>query len=177
MTASRLLPWPTPCLSSATQPSAPLALAEHNRRLLRCRSGQFEIRFFCFLSLYYNTLRAIRLIIIGLLQNQHGCESGLNTVLVCFSKQLLCCVLKRSSSACALCVAWFVCWLRHDEGDAGCYCKYFTFTLYQRFIHDKTQRTCEFLGISHSLRLRIFNEHLYEGLFKLFSINCIKKAR
>lgn len=34
-------PWPPPCLSSATRPLAPLALAEHNSRLHQRHSGFF----------------------------------------------------------------------------------------------------------------------------------------
>lgn len=54
-----------------------------------------------------------------------GMVAGLNALgLLCFSNGLLCCILKRTSSACALCVAWFVRWLRRDEDDVVCCCKY-----------------------------------------------------
>lgn len=94
------------------------------------------------------------------------CESGLNALgLFCCSNGLLCCILKRTSSACALCVAWFVHWLRvmMKKMMMMLLCVavniVLIFILYQRFIHDKHREPVNFWG-SISLCLIIFNEHL-----------------
>lgn len=95
-------------------------------------------------------------------------ESGLNTVLdfFGFSNQLLCCILKRTSSACALCVAWFLHWLRHDEDNVVCYCKFVYYVHFHTLpkVHLlQTQRICEFLGISCSLSVTEFLINIFKS--------------